>query len=75
VLAQSCQKALDELNVTVRMGRVTEVREGRPSSNRSIGKQVTIEVGKGVMLQEDTDLVLWTAGAHLLCLCVRHKLL
>ena len=63
-LADSCQRMLDELNVRVRSGsRVTSVKDGRPSGNQSVGKRIVVKDKSGGEVQEETDLVLWTAGA------------
>ena len=64
-LADTCQRTLDSMGVRQRLGRVTQVQEGRQSNNPHVGKQVTIEdTRSGEAATEVTDLVLWTAGAR-----------
>lgn len=59
---------MDRLGVTLRSGsQVTEVQSGTPwAGSPDLGKRITLTpVTKGgAVAVEDSDLVLWTAGAH-----------
>ena len=41
---------------------MTAVRNGRQSSCRDVGKRITISANGGKGSEEESDLVLWTAG-------------
>lgn len=75
-LKDSCKRTLEAQGVRMRSGRVTKVGPGRESVNGDVGKQVTVELSEGGTVVEDSDIVCWTAGAHLLpphpeaCTCV-----
>ena len=62
-LADTCEKALKRMGVRKRRGRVTTVREGRNSRHRFVGKRFELyDKQTGETVEEDTDLVIWTAG-------------
>lgn len=62
-LAESAQKSLTKVGVSVRGALVEKVAEGRSvAGSPDLGKKLTLNIN-GKKQTEESDLVLWTAGA------------
>lgn len=61
-LAAAGRKVLERAGVQVRAARVTKVQEGRDTACPDVGKRLSLTQGE-TSSSEESDLVLWTAGA------------